>query len=1133
MFYLRNGTGIKNMTLSGLTGDLLPSNEYGTSRVSAGAYASLDPGWGPADFRTWIISRSPYVQNNATFGYAAIGQKIDGSLHNGGNKSIVSNDFTQLISDGIGAWVLNNGRAELVSVFSYYSHIGYLAESGGRIRGTNGNNSYGTFGAVAEGFDLTETPNTGIVDNTSQYRAIVGAVFTDSADDVYAFEFDNAGQDYTEVTWTISGSGSGAITEQLNEYRDDAVFQVHLLDNVDDSADAPEADGNFGGIGYVTNSNTAQGGTTTQISLAATDAEISSAYIGMKVYVTGGTGAGQFGIIDTYNSGTKVATVIKETTGAAGWDHIVPGTTISAPDASSTYTVEPRIQFTAPSYSSVARTLPSLEWVDVAYAETFKQYLAVSGATSGSGISATFDVLRKGTKYSAVIKTAGTGYARLDTITLLGTSLGGTSSNNITVTITSVNSVTGAIQAFEISGYGAGGNFVAIATGTRNVATSPDGITWTERVNALPTSTTWAALTSGRLTAVETAGAFVVGRAYEITTGGNTVWTTIGAANNNVGTIFTATGAGTGTGTATPIATVLVAVAGGGTANAYSVDGGVTWTAGGALPATATWNSIASGNGYWITVANGSANNAYSTDGGISWAAGGTSGALSSAAWTGIAYGQGRFVAVASGGSTTAYSTDNGLTWSVGSGLASSNWSSIAYGNNRFVAVSSTSGTAAAFSLNGASWGASVLPSASYTHINYGQGVFLAVSTTTQAASSEDGVNWTSRTTSTAANGFSGVVFGNPNRSGVWAAVQRSTAGTVASSFLLGATAKARAYVAEEKIYAIRMLEPGSGYTSAPTITITDPNNTFEAPTLVRTGKGALATPSFVNRGTGFATAAADVFTGNGVADFLQSGQFIAVSRITSAPIAGSNVTFAHLPDQTFKLVNVLTLTGSFDGSYKAFFQVSPTMKLSDVPPAGTAVTTRIRYSQVRLTGHDFLNIGFGNFENSNYPNDPLPGYAILQANETQEGNGGRVFFTSTDQDGNFRVGDLFTIEQSTGVATLNADAFNIAGLQELSLGDLTLGGGSATISEFSTDPFFTADSDTVIPTQRAIKAYIASQIGGGGASLNVNSVTAGFIVINSDQITTSTGAAIQMKAKFDFRGGVVGLPLSWNYFLN
>jgi hypothetical protein len=206
-------------------------------------------------------------------------------------------------------------------------------------------------------------------------------------------------------------------------------------------------------------------------------------------------------------------------------------------------------------------------------------------------------------------------------------------------------------------------------------------------------------------------------------------------------------------------------------------------------------------------------------------------------------------------------------------------------------------------------------------------------------------------------------------------------------------------------------------------------------------------------------------------------------------------------------------------------------MKTFYSPANATSITTRIRYSQVRLTGHDFLDIGTGNFAETNYPG--LPTQAAIQANETVDNNGGRVFYTSTDQDGNFRVGELFTIEQSTGVATLNADAFNIAGLAELSLGNLTLGGNSATITEFSTDPFLTANSDNVVSTQRAIKAYIAAQIGGGGASLNVNSIVAGFVEIKATQITTTTGGTIQMKANFNFQGGVKGFPVAWNYFLN
>jgi hypothetical protein len=326
------------------------------------------------------------------------------------------------------------------------------------------------------------------------------------------------------------------------------------------------------------------------------------------------------------------------------------------------------------------------------------------------------------------------------------------------------------------------------------------------------------------------------------------------------------------------------------------------------------------------------------------------------------------------------------------------------------------------------------------------------------------------------------------------------------------------------------MIDPGSSYSAPPTMTITDPNNTFEAPFTVRTGSGVVANPSFINRGSQFTTGSAEENTGDGYADNYQAGGIVAVRQITQRPVAGSNVEFSNLPGRTFKLVNVLTFLGQNDGSYTAFFQISPTLTEAEAPEHLDDVTTRIRYSQVRLTGHDFLDIGTGSFTETNYPG--IPTQPPLPANETRESEGGRVFYTSTDQDGNFRVGELFAIEQSTGVATLNADAFNISGLQELNLGNVTLGGGSATITEFSTDPFFTQDSDNVIPTQRAIKAYIAGQIGGGGASLNVNSVTAGAIKIDSNQITNTTGSFIKMDATFDFRAGVIGVPLAFNYFL-
>jgi hypothetical protein len=192
-------------------------------------------------------------------------------------------------------------------------------------------------------------------------------------------------------------------------------------------------------------------------------------------------------------------------------------------------------------------------------------------------------------------------------------------------------------------------------------------------------------------------------------------------------------------------------------------------------------------------------------------------------------------------------------------------------------------------------------------------------------------------------------------------------------------------------------------------------------------------------------------------------------------------------------------------------------------------ITTRLKYSQVRLTGHDFLYIGTGNQTQTNYPN-VIPGNAIA-ANQTYPTGGGRVFFTSTDQDGNFNVGNLFGVQQSTGTATLNASAFALSGLQSLTLGTLAVGTGSATITSFSTDPYFTANSDNIVPTQKAIKSYITAQIGGGSSSLNVNTLTSGQIYIANNTISNTTGNQIYVTSKMTFTGGIDGAPVALVFF--
>jgi hypothetical protein len=775
------------------------------------------------------------------------------------------------------------------------------------------------------------------------------------------------------------------------------------------------------------------------------------------------------------------------------------------------------------------------------YASTVAVYSPVSGTTVGVGSGATFTVVRKGVKYSAVdIINQGTGYSRLDIITIAGTDLGGTSpTNDIEIVVTAINSLTGAIEAFEFEGTGAGGNFVAVASGSRITNTSANGTSWTERTDSLPSTSNWVALAAGSLSVVETAGTFVTGRAYIITSLGNTVFTDLGAAANLVGKYFVATDIGSGTGTATPVANHLVTVSSSTTVNAYSTDGGVTWASGGSLPGgiSGAAADLAYGRvntiGRWVVIGSNGAT-AYSVNGGISWIAGGN---LPAGTWASVAYGQGRWVAISTGGTATAISINGGENWTSGGALpGSSTWVSIAYGRNKFVAVSSDGSVSPAYSVNGGTnWsdtGISGWLNETVTRVSHGQGVFVASnSSSNNLVSSEDGIVWTTRAiTRSSGTGALAAISGNPNSTPIWAIIPSGST-TSASSSVLGARARARAFVSDNKIFAIRVEDPGSSYATAPTITITDPNNLFEAPTMVRIGNGVCANASFIDRGTNYTSAIVEQDTGDGYSDNFQTGRFIGVKRMTGIPSSGSNIVFSTQPDTVYKLVNILSQSGTFDGARGAFFQISPEMTVFNALPSETILTTRIRYSQVRLTGHDFLDIGTGNFEETNYPNQPnqIP----ISNRETNDLNGGRVFYTSTDQDGNFRVGELFAIEQSTGIATLNADAFNIAGLTELSLGNITLGGNSATVTEFSTDPFLTANSDNVVPTQRAIRAYISAQIGGGGASLNVNSIVAGFIEIAGTRITTTTGGTIQMKANFNFQAGVRGYPVAWNYFLN
>ena len=123
----------------------------------------------------------------------------------------------------------------------------------------------------------------------------------------------------------------------------------------------------------------------------------------------------------------------------------------------------------------------------------------------------------------------------------------------------------------------------------------------------------------------------------------------------------------------------------------------------------------------------------------------------------------------------------------------------------------------------------------------------------------------------------------------------------------------------------------------------------------------------------------------------------------------------------------------------------------------------------------------------------------------TNETDPGRVYYTATDELGNFYVGDQFQVNQATGNVTLDASAFDLSGLESLRLGSV---GGliGASVNEFSTDGTLAQNSNNKVPTQNAVKTYVDAQIAG----LNADKIIEGDTSVET--IDTGLGAAIQFK---------------------
>ena len=243
-----------------------------------------------------------------------------------------------------------------------------------------------------------------------------------------------------------------------------------------------------------------------------------------------------------------------------------------------------------------------------------------------------------------------------------------------------------------------------------------------------------------------------------------------------------------------------------------------------------------------------------------------------------------------------------------------------------------------------------------------------------------------------------------------------------------------------------------------------------------------------------------EVVTGGGsgttatlVAGTVESNQTgrILVTAFTTVPDAGDALQFATTDGNAFQIQSVSSVTAN-SVTYRVL--VFSTSRATPVAQ-NVALNVRKEFSTVRLTGHDFLQVGTGGTDTTNWPNNPTQAPSQADQVIVNATDPGRVYYTATDELGNFYVGDQFKVDQATGNVTLDASAFNLAGLESLRLGSV---GGliGASVDEFSTDANLTQNSNTKVPTQAAVKGYVdtVNDITPTGGTLGV----VGIITANS-----------------------------------
>jgi hypothetical protein len=168
----------------------------------------------------------------------------------------------------------------------------------------------------------------------------------------------------------------------------------------------------------------------------------------------------------------------------------------------------------------------------------------------------------------------------------------------------------------------------------------------------------------------------------------------------------------------------------------------------------------------------------------------------------------------------------------------------------------------------------------------------------------------------------------------------------------------------------------------------------------------------------------------------------------------------------------VTTSSASTLGVAKPFStQIANALRVGYSSGATGQIITNI--STCRATGHDFNQIGTGGYNTSNYPNTIFgaPAIAANPVNQVREETVGRVFYVSTDENGIFKVGPYFEVDQGTGTVTFSA-SIALSNLSGLGFKQ------GVVITQFSTDGTMADNSTAEVPVQSAIRSFVDYRLG-------------------------------------------------------